>query len=134
MSQLGLGVMLNALGGDTERGKIGEALGKKISNVQIIDNELVFKFEDGSDLAIYDNGQSCCEHRWMHSDDNLGYYSGAILQDMSVRDGGYEEDDEGYGDCTESQFLVVDTDKGSFTVANYNEHNGYYGGFWLTAR
>jgi hypothetical protein len=134
---LGTGVMINEIFGDENRVKIGQAVGRKISSVEIVDNELVFKFDDESDLVIYDGGQSCCEQRWMHSDDNLGYYSGAVLMDMSVRDGGEvpaEDNAGGWDDTTESQFLVVDTDKGSFTVANYNSHNGYYGGFYITAK
>lgn len=117
-------------------GLCGSSVGKKISSVAIKNDDLVFKFEDGTALALYDAGQNCCEHRWMHSDDNLGYFSGAVLLDMSVRYGGTNGDEfSGYGDDqTDSQFLVVDTDKGSFTVVNYNSHNGYYGGFSLTAR
>jgi hypothetical protein len=34
----------------------------------------------------------------------------------------------------ETQFLIVDTTKGSFTIVNHNEHNGYYGGFGLVAQ
>ena len=51
----------------------------------------------------------------------------------SVQDGPshvYEEDDKERKDC---QFLIITTSKGQFTVANYNEHNGYYGGFALIA-
>lgn len=33
----------------------------------------------------------------------------------------------------ESQFLMIRTSLGVFTVVNYNEHNGYYGGFALRA-
>lgn len=46
---------------------------------------------------------------------------------------GPEEADE-YGGSKESQFLIITTDMGAFTIVNYNEHNGYYGGFSIVAR
>jgi hypothetical protein len=48
------------------------------------------------------------------------------LQDAS------ERPDE-YG-IHEVQFLIVDTDRGSFTCETHNEHNGYYGGFLVVCR
>jgi hypothetical protein len=37
-------------------------------------------------------------------------------------------------DVHEVQFLIVDTDKGSFTCESHNVHNGYYGGFLVVCR
>jgi hypothetical protein len=63
----------------------------------------------------------------MHTDDVLQDFIGAKLLNAEVREGPTELDK--YGDPIESEFLVVSTSIGFFTVVNYNEHNGYYGGF-----
>jgi hypothetical protein len=55
---------------------------------------------------------------------------GAKLLDIEVREAPnvpYE-----YGEH-EVQFLVVKTDKGNITFQTHNEHNGYYGGFYIQA-
>jgi hypothetical protein len=31
----------------------------------------------------------------------------------------------------EVQFFEIQTDRGVFTLSSHNEHNGYYGGFFL---
>ena len=93
---------------------------------------VMFTFEDRSILFMYDDHQQCCERRWMHTDDDLSYFQGAILQGSEIRKGPVERVE--YGDEKESQFLIVTTSKGQFTVVNYNEHNGYYGGFSLLMR
>jgi len=68
----------------------------------------------------------------MHTDDDLPYFVGAKLVGLELRDGPTDEDK--YGDPKECQFLLVKTDKGEITIANYNEHNGYYGGFWIVGK
>ena len=120
---------------------LAQMKGKVIRSVVIITedpdeydegNALVFEFEDGSRGKMYDAGQSCCESRWMHTDDDLEYYAGATLLDAEVADGdGSGDEDEEEFETKESQFLKVKTSKGVFTVVNYVEHNGYYGGFSL---
>nr|WP_152613166.1 hypothetical protein [Inquilinus limosus] len=62
----------------------------------------------------------------MTCDDDLKPIIGATLLGWEIRDVTYDGDDY---DVHEIQFLVVNTSQGSFTVANHNEHNGYYGGF-----
>lgn len=138
MTHLGIGVMLHMLGGNAETVNVFQAaLGKEIANLELIkggavDGVLRFTFTDGTAMELYDDGQSCCESRWMHTDDKLDDFVGATLIDAEVRNGPTEDGE--YGEPKESQFLVVTTSKGQFTVVNYNEHNGYYGGFWLVAR
>ena len=51
---------------------------------------------------------------------------------IELRDAPNVEDDE-YGNVHEVQFLVVTTSKGAFTIETHNEHNGYYGGFFIEA-
>jgi hypothetical protein len=104
-------------------------IGKVIESLKIENDELCFTFEnDTQPIKLYDAGQCCCESRYMHTDDDLEYYIGAKLQGAEIADGPEEEDGK-WGETKESQFLKVETSKGVFTVVNYNEHNGYYGGF-----
>ena len=134
MSQLGVGVILNSLSGGKESAKLFQSkIGKTIESVKIEDDDLILSFiEDDIPMRIFDDGQSCCELRYMHTDDDLEYYVGAKLQGAEIADGPEEEDE--YGDCKDSQFLKVETSKGVFTVVNYNEHNGYYGGFCVRCK
>ncbi len=132
MSQLGFGVMINMLGGNEETVKaFTGAQNKTINSIEIVENELLMRFDDGTGIKFFDDGQSCCEHRYMNCDDDLSSHKGEKLIGAEVREGG-EKDDE-YG-VKEDQFLVIQTDNDSFTVANYNEHNGYYGGFYVVCR
>lgn len=129
---LGMGVMVGLLSDNTESVSIfKEAGGKTINKIEIVNNELQFRFEDGTGIALRDDGQSCCENRYMATDDELSDFVGTQLINAEVRDGTEEEAE--YSDVKESQFLVITTSVGQFTVVNYNEHNGYYGGFLLIA-
>ena len=129
---LGFGVMINALGGNRETVEaVQAAQGKTITALSLTDDQLRFEFEDGTRLRLQDSGQSCCESRYMQTDDDLPYYIGAKFVSAEVRDGGSTEDE--WGERHEIQFLVVTTDRGTFSMASHNEHNGYYGGFWITA-
>ena len=132
MSQLGLGVIIQSLGGNTETVEaVKSALGKTIKNVRLENNELIFKFTDGTGLKMYDRGQGCYEARYMVTADELTEYSGAKILDFELKNAPKEKDGHG---VHEIQFLDVKTDKGVFQMANHNEHNGYYGGFWIVAR
>ena len=91
---------------------------------------LVFTFKDGTKLEIADDARSCCENRYMHTDDDLPYFVGATLIDMAVL---YGPDIETYLEVHEVAFLHVSTSKGHFVMNTHNEHNGYYGGFMLRA-
>lgn len=130
---LGMGVMLNMLFGDGgETSKALEAtVGKTISKASLTDDVLRLEMENGKTLLIRDNGQSCCETRYMTTDDDLSYYSGSTLLELSLEDGKVVDGE--WGDTQEIQFLHVKTSKGSFTIETHNEHNGYYGGFYIVA-
>lgn len=116
MSQLGMGAIL-------------ESLGKKITGLHCDGGQLIISFEDTT-LYLKDDAQSCCETRYMSTDDELEYYVGAELRGVRVQEGDGEESE---WDCHDTEFLLIDTSIGTFTMVNHNEHNGYYGGFWLTA-
>lgn len=106
------------------------AVGKTIASVALDNDELVLRFTDGTGIKLVDEGQSCCEYRYMRTDDILTDYIGAEFRGAEIKDA--PEVDDG---CTvhEVQFLEVQTSKGVFTMSSHNEHNGYYGGFWITA-
>jgi hypothetical protein len=129
---LGFSVMLNMLFGDNETPEaIKSSLNKVIKTVALVENELQFTFEDDTLLRIFDDGQSCCESRYMVTADELQDYVGATLLNFELKEAPNMEDE--YGDH-EVQFLDVITNKGVFQMANHNEHNGYYGGFSICAR
>jgi hypothetical protein len=129
MSNLGLGVMLGMLSGNEESAEtFREAIGKTITDLELESEELVFTFSDGSRMKLFDDGQSCCEERYMHTDDDLAYYIGSKLLSAETRNA---PDENAEWDVHEVQFLLVTTDKGVFTMASHNIHNGYYGGFLI---
>lgn len=107
------------------------SVGKTISEIEIMDNELLFLFSDGSKIKLFDGWQSCCEHRYMDTDDSLDDFVGSTLQGATVQAG--PTDQKSSTRVDESAFLIVSTSKGQFTMVNYNEHNGNYGGFSIRA-
>ena len=141
----GFGVMLKMLAGNRETVEAhNAAVGKTIASAGVEhesgryrsrgDNEgrtFILRFTDGTGLKFWDDGQSCCERRYMVCDDDLSYLSGATFTGAELRNAPTVNGE--YGE-TECQFLVINTDKGSATIANYNEHNGYYGGFAVEVR
>jgi hypothetical protein len=134
-NNLGLGVMLNMLMGNEETvSAITQSLNKKIIEVKQDWDYLFFKFEDNTTLKIWDDGQSCCEHRYMVCDDDLTAFAGAIFKNIEVLDVEGVPPKDDYDEPHEIQILRVVTDKGDFRCSNHNEHNGYYGGFSIAAQ
>ena len=133
MSQLGIGAMLGMLGGNKETvAAVKASLGKTIKETRLKDDDsLVLVFDDGLVLTLRDDGQSCCENRYMRTDDDLAEFAGAEVLDVELRDAPSTEGE--YGECHDVQFLAVKTSKGEFVMSTHNEHNGYYGGFWIVA-
>lgn len=126
MSQIGVGVLINMLcGGNNGAEILQKSTGKTLSNLSLKD-ALLFEFTDGSKIMISDDGQSCCESRYMTTDDDLAYYVGSEFRNAEIRDVESKDDDDS---SHEILFLVVTTSKGSFTIETHNEHNGFYGGF-----
>lgn len=108
----------------------GKAKGLRISDLAVEENRLHLTFVDGSFLQLWDDASYCCERRYLTCDDDLQHFKGAILNGWEVR---YAKDGENDDNTHETAFLIVSTSYGTFTVANHNEHNGYYGGFDLSA-
>lgn len=127
---LGVGAMLGFLGGNARTVEaIKQSLNKTIENVKLAD-ALYLIFVDGTQLKIYDDGQSCCESRYIVCDDDLESFRGSVFLDILIKDA---PDIEDGGEVHEVQFLEIITNNGTFVCSNHNEHNGYYGGFWIVA-
>ena len=132
MSILGLGVMIHSL---SNRGngyeEVEPLLGKVIESAVIVNRDELRLTVGGRTIFVSDEGQSCCEDRYLHTDDILRDYIGAVLIEFNLEDA--PDAPANYGNH-EVQFLRVKTSKGIFTVETHNEHNGYYGGFAIMFR
>jgi hypothetical protein len=131
MSQPGFGAMIHYLSGGSEHDPT-EYYGRQIIDASMDEEQncLIIKFEDGTKIKIWDNGQSCCENRYMTTDDDVKSLIGGKLTKIESKPG--PETEGKYGDCHDQVFVEIATDKSHITIANHNEHNGYYGGFGLT--
>jgi hypothetical protein len=121
--------MLHLLGGRSEH-SASEYVGRTIVSATLADERLTLTFTDGARIAIFDDGQSCCESRYVTTDDDIASLVGRKLVRIEAKDGPETEDE--YGGAHESCFVEIGTDDGFITLTNHNEHNGYYGGFGLT--
>ena len=105
---------------------------RKIDDIVVEENHTSILF-DGMELVITDNGQSCCEQRYMSTDDDATYHVGSLFMGIALgsveEDTGARPDVCGDGDAHDIQFLDIYTTLGVISIANHNEHNGYYGGF-----
>lgn len=82
---LGLGVMLGLLAGNEETvNTLNAAIGKIIVFAELKDDVLTLKFDDGSGLKVRDDGQSCCEARYMVSGDQINGLIGGKLLKMKI--------------------------------------------------
>ena len=137
MSRPGLGAMLQMLGGNEETVNTHKsAMGKKIKSIRIDkdyngDGGLEMLFDDGTGIWIFDDARSCCEDRYLHTDDNVSDFAGAIFIEAELREGGEKGDD---WETHEWEFVIIKTSIGEFTLETHNEHNGYYGGFYVKIR
>jgi hypothetical protein len=84
-------------------------------------------------LCLISNGQSCCES-WgiFESQDDYSDFIGATLNDVKIVDTALNVEkwnkDFEYGlDAGGVMFVNFETDAGTFQLAAYNSHNGYYG-------
>ena len=100
----------------------------EIKDINLSGDSITILFTNDTKIQITDNGQSCCESRYMTSDDDIKHIIGHRLMDIEVVDGPDESDEEGYS-YHEIQFLNIKTNFSSVQFASHNEHNGYYGGF-----
>lgn len=135
MSQPGFTVMVNDLSGGRNRGRetLDGAKGKTIASIGILpESESVpgvrVTFTEGPAMLIRDVGQSCCESRYVTTDDtDLAYWNGSEFLDIEIADAPGTTGE--YGEEHEIQFLNIKTSKGVVTFSTHVEYNGYYGGF-----
>lgn len=131
----GLGVMLSIFSGSTNRTEnaIKLCLGKTIAGIRKDGDTLKFQFDDGTLLDLWDDGQSCCESRYLTCDDKADFdqWKGAKLVKIETVPG---PDIDGGSEHHETEFLNVETDRGLIQCVSHNEHNGYYGGFSVVAK
>lgn len=127
---IGLGAMIHYLGRGSEHDP-AKFYGRKIKKAFIENDKFVIEFTDKSQISIWDNGQSCCESRFMTCDDDPSSLKGGKLIKVEVKEFKSSDDDDYY--CHDQCFVEIATDKKGFvTLVNHNQHNGYYGGFGLT--
>lgn len=108
--------------------KANDFYGKEIAKAEISERALQLTFSDSIYIEIFDGNQSCCEHRYMTTDDDVRDLIGHKLVRIEAKAG------PGVGDCKgqhETCFVEVATDVGFITIVNHNEHNGDYSGFCL---
>ena len=128
MGQLGIGAMLHLLCGGSEKSS-SDYEGAVIKSAALVDDRIQIAFDDGRAIEVWDNGQSCCESRYITTDDDPASLVGGKLVAITAKDG--PNADAEY-DEHEICFVEIQTDKGFVTFTTHNEHNGYYGGFGLT--
>lgn len=129
MSNLGLGVMIDYLAGQPNKKASDLWIGKKIKSATMNSNSLKIEFKGAPPMRLIDDGQSCCEHRYMTCDDDLSILEGAEFLGITEKE--HKSTDGEYGDSHEIVFVDFVTSKGTVTVCTHNKHNGYYGGFSL---
>jgi hypothetical protein len=132
MDHPGIGVMIQMLSGRSEEevALLTSSIGKKIQKAWVDEEKdrLTIRFTDRSELHFKDEGQSCCESRYMSCDDRLSDFHLAEFRGAEIKEADSVEAEYDYHD---QEFLEIQTSKGVFTVVNHNEHNGYYGGFYI---
>jgi hypothetical protein len=107
-----------------------ELFNKEIQLVHCDDHSLTFNFKDGTKYEFADHAENCCEKRYIHTDDCLNYFKDSKFVNAEVQDGPTTGDVNNY-EVNDSQYLIITTTKGQFTIVNHNDHNGYYSGFDL---
>lgn len=130
MSRPGIGAMFHYLSGGSAH-SAEEYYGATVLDAEMGGERLTLKLDTGTTIQIWDDGQSCCETRYMTTDDSVSDLVGGKLVRIEAKPADDIADDD-WGDVHEQVFVEVATDKGFITIVNHNEHNGYYGGFGLT--
>ncbi len=64
MAQPSIGAMLHYIGGGSDKDP-KDYYGKIVSSAEFSDDSLKITFDGGKKIMIHDDGQSCCENRYM---------------------------------------------------------------------
>ena len=133
MSHLGLGAMLAHMSAFPN--DIAAAIGKRISRMTVEEKAATLFFDDNSALVLTDEAQSCCETRYISTDDDLSFVAGCTLVAIDEAHGRAATDEE-LENCQvhDISFIHIQTSGGRVTLQTHNEHNGYYGGFCISAK
>ena len=89
--------------------------GKVIKGINLFNKGLFITFKD-SVLKIFDDGQSCCEYRYMHTEDDLKDYIGTTFKSLEKKEHKRSEIDT--FDILDSQFLDINTSKGLLQICS----------------
>ena len=113
-SRLGMSQMIGTLFG-----------GSSMDGYKVVTDKHVF-------YVLIDNGQSCCESwGYFSSEDDETPFVGSELLEVKLTDTALNQQavdkSDYYDDEGGIQFVDFVTDKGTFQLAVYNAHNGYYG-------
>lgn len=109
---------------------LSDIIEKTITSCSLNGNYLVIGFEDCTYISLFDDGQSCCEKRYITCDDDLNFLVGKQIIDVVKKNFNKTyEDDVHEIMFVEIMFVEILTKDGSITLCTHNEHNGYYGGF-----
>lgn len=147
MSHPGIGAMLHILSGGSEEDP-AKYYGRTITRAELVKTDsfpakswrdtpdeldaLNIWFADGTHIRLFDDGQSCCESRYITTDDDPHTLAGKRLARIEAKPG--PEVEEEY-ETHEQVFVEVLTEDGTcVTLCTHNEHNGYYGGFGLSIK
>jgi hypothetical protein len=81
---------------------------------------------------LIENFQQCCEEwGYLHTEDNINDFVGAVVNEVTVMDTDDEiidiESHVGSAESIDSVFITFHTEKGNLQFVAYNAHNGYYG-------
>lgn len=123
---MGLGAMIHHLGGGSPE-SASKYYGKKITGAQFINDSLILFFADCI-IEISDDGQSCCEERYLRTDDDPQDLVGKTLTSIKLKE---TKSDSDWG-VHEITFMEVQAEDACVTFSSHNEHNGYYGGICLS--
>lgn len=99
--------------------------GREIIGASFDEYEVILEFDTKEKLRIRDDGQQCCEDRYMRTDDNIEDLIGCKLRNIEAREAHESEADH------EVVFLVIQADHEEVSISTHNEHNGFYSGFEL---
>lgn len=102
--------------------------GREVTKAVLADDVLRIDFTDGTHFRLYDDGQSCCESRYMTTDDDPASLVGQTIVSIECRDGGHGGSDDN-GEYREEEFVIIQGNKSAITLCTHNDNNGYYGGF-----
>ena len=110
----------------------GEKLEKSEYNWSTFDGFRIKTSEKELVLAISD-GASCCENfGTISTEDDFEEFIGAEIRNILITEGNLTSElmenlSKEYVSSDETEFITLETTKGTLQFAVYNSHNGYYG-------